>query len=167
MKKYSKYILIIIALFISSILSAQNRKLGCNQISIRKTVLNKTRNTFDYSFIYKKNETCFEVYRKKVKDFSTEIEFSFSYSDSIVKYCCYVIYDQVTGISKNIIFDEKEGNFYLTDSYDLKALGDEPVKNSVDFNGKTIKVKSVAQSKVLYYTINLNKLSLRQMTCSN
>ena len=151
--------LFILSLFVNaSNIYAQIDNFDCYNILIKKTNFNKSDNSFEYKLFFRERDSCYEVFRKKVIDYSSEVEFSYSYIDANNKYRCYIIYDQITGISKNIFFDEKYKVFYISDPYDLSALGDEPVKNSIDFKSKNITIKSNDQGKIGYYKVNIKRI---------
>jgi hypothetical protein len=117
-------------------------KQGRDTIYVRvdSTTIDTSNNSFEFVLVYQLKSHPYEIYRVKNKDYSVEFEYHFSYSGNRKSYLCYTVHDLPTGVTWSIIFDKNTKIFYRTDVYDLKALGDKLVKESVDFlSGRSVR----------------------------
>lgn len=117
--------------------------------------INKQENTFDFILLYKQDGKANEIYRIKNRDYSIEFEYNFYHSDNKVDYICYTVNDLPTGQRWDILFNKRTKVFYKTDAYDRRAIGDELIKDTVDFEHETASVKS---SELPIYKIKLMKI---------
>jgi hypothetical protein len=124
-------------------------------VAIDSSSINKNENTFDMVLLYKHDGKAIEIYRINNRDYSIEFKYNFTYSEKKNDYLCYTIDDLPTGLRWDILFNNKTKVFYKTEPYDKKALGDELIKETIDFEHETVSVKSIEAPT---YTIKLTKI---------
>ena len=136
-------------------------KENIDSVYIIKSTLNKKENSLNYILVYKTGSNCYEVYRTRIVDYNGEVKYNFSYSDNSKTYTCYTDYDFATGVKRSFFYNKKNNSFYMTDLYDLKAIGDKIIKKTVDFEKHSLRVKSIDNGKVTYYSVKLKEIKLK------
>lgn len=104
----------------------------------------------------------FEIIKINNQDYPYELTFDFSYRTTTANYVCYTLYDQVVGSSMSIFFDKRHQTFFKSEWYDLKALGDKIIKNTVDFDRKQLFIEPTKSNgnKRQKYKIQLTSIKL-------
>jgi len=161
-KKFYPTLFLFFIICSSAIGATATLNAGPDSIYLKKIPLS-TENSFEYILVYKTGKSCFEVYKKKVVNYSIEFKYKFFYSDSVKKYHCYDVYDLTTRTRRSIICNKKDHTFYLSDAYDLKSMGDKLVRKSVDFKKKCISVESTDENgSTKNYIVYFRKLELQK-----
>ncbi len=124
----------------------QNTYSNSNFVSIDSVI--KSANNLNYQLIFNSNGTKNKIYEIENQDNS--IEFKKKYSFKPLGYFCYEINDLPTGLAWDILFNIKHNTFYLTEKYDIHAIGDTLDRKSVDFSKGTAKVFSTAEKNRIY-----------------
>ena len=127
-------------------------------VIIDSSTINKAENTFEFILAANLNRELYEIYRVKNRDHSVEFGYNFSYTDIKNNYACYTVNDLPTGARWDILFDKNTKAFYRTDVYDVKALGDNLIKESIDFIKGIALVRSQDVNSRGIYNIKLNKI---------
>lgn len=111
--------------------------------------------TISYSLLYNINgRGRVEIYHVLNQDYS--IEFKRKYIYDPLDYACFEVSDLPTGLTWDILFDNKSKSFFITEHYDIHALGDTLDRSSVNFNIRVATVISGDQGR--RYNIKLSKL---------
>lgn len=129
-----------------------------DSLFVVKQDFNEEKNSFYYVLILKRNGIANKIYKQYCVDFNAEFKYAYDYCDSLKCYSSYVIYDLASGAVKNILFNKKDTTFYITDTYDLKGIGDKIIKKSVSFDKKTATVRSKDDRKKSDYKIRLQRI---------
>lgn len=112
---------------------------------------------FDYVLSLHLKDTIVPVYRVQNQDNSVEMVKKYSAkSSSQYAYDCFEVADLPTGLTWNILYNKKDTAFYITDKYDVQALGDTIDRSSVNFKLKDAIVVSPVNGA--RYKINLKKI---------
>lgn len=110
--------------------------------------------TYDYRLLYYTNGKQQEVYRLKNQDYSVELKRKYVYSP--LSYVCFEVSDLPTGLTWDILYESKSKFFFITDHYDIHAVGDTLDRTTVNFNNKVATI--VSGNNGQRYSIKLNKL---------
>jgi hypothetical protein len=110
--------------------------------------------TYDYILLYIEHGKRKEVYRLRNQDYS--IVFKKNYEYQPLNYICYEVSDLPTGSTWEILYDRKSKSFFITDHFDLQAIGDTLDRTSVNFKEKYATVVSTCNKKT--YNIKLKNL---------
>jgi hypothetical protein len=86
---------------------------------------------------------------------------SFSFKDEKLHFETFVLYDEPTGLSKDLIYDWNEALLYESDWYDDDATGDAIQPNSINF--QTLKVDVVDGAPKKYYSISIHRFRQPQL----
>lgn len=97
---------------------------------------------FDYVLLFHSDDKINEIYRVENQDNSIELKKKYSVNNKKQKYICFEVADLPTGITWNILYNQKSSSFFITDKYDMEALGDTLDRNSVNFTSKTATIVS-------------------------
>lgn len=71
-------------------------------------------------------------------------------------YDCYEVADLPTGLTWNILYNKEDTTFYITDKYDVQALGDTIDRRSINFQTHDAVVTSPVSRR--RYKIDLKKI---------
>ncbi|MCK9403717.1 MAG: hypothetical protein M0Q26_10000 [Chitinophagaceae bacterium] len=113
-----------------------------------------SKDTYDYVLIYYNGSQKREVYRLRNQDYSVEFKKKYAYIPT--DYICYEVADLPTGLTWDILFDNKSKSFFITEHYDVHAVGDTLDRATVNFDKRIASV--VSGDKGNRYSIKLNKL---------
>lgn len=86
--------------------------------------------------VYKINNQLFEIYRKTIQDYASEFNYRYTYSDTVNSYIIFSIENLPVGNAMDIIFNNKDKVFYISNWYNAMLLN-----GSIDF--KTGKAKGL------------------------
>lgn len=119
-------------------------------------ILNDSTKSGDYFIVlnYKIGNKITEIYRERDNDREMDLSFDYNFKNKRLNYKAYQIYDEPTGTKWSLLFDNYDGALYKTDQYDDKAIGDQIIKESVDFKGQSVKIKSEIDKRE--YSIKLS-----------
>lgn len=132
----------------------QGNKKNASPVELDSTATHQ--GVFDYILSLHLKDTIDTVYRIQNHDNSVEMAKKYSITSGQYAYDCFEIADLPTGLTWNIFYDKRDTVFYITDKYDVQALGDTIERNSINFKLKTATVVSPVNET--RYKVNLTKI---------
>jgi hypothetical protein len=127
-------------------------------VYIQTSPVDTLSNSFYYYLVFEKEHEKIIVFEQKVDDFAVEFECEFAFNSPAMSCVGFTIYSLPAGMARTVIFDEQAKKFYLTDWYDLHALGDKILPNTVNFKNKSVYVESVEVDGKRIYSVGLKQV---------
>ena len=147
---------LILILFFSFSIAAtcQNKSNLIDTVFIKQSKSNNRPNYF-CKLMYRSKGIEYQMY--KTDDPEEDVRFYKTYKDSLNFFERYDIENEPDGSIKSLLFDRKAAILYITNDYNLSALNDVIMLNSVSFKNRNATVLSRDDSgKSIYYKIQLS-----------
>lgn len=134
----------------------QSQKVDLDNPYISIDSVKKDLGVIEYLLFLNKGGKKVRVYSVESQDYSVELWEKYSVANDGHDYVCFEIADLPTGLTWNVIYDKKQGEVFVTDKYDVQALGDTLDRHSVDFRARRASIVSDINEE--RYSVNLNKI---------